>query len=91
MRTTPSGEQLNRECSLFTDDGKYIIVGSASYIPDDVVRPHFYDIYTNNEAVTPNPRSPLEDYSLHLIDLVNGQLTDSIQFKVSNLFVYPSL
>ncbi|XP_073994045.1 de-etiolated protein 1 abo [Rhodnius prolixus] len=87
VRTTPSGEQLNRECSLFTDDGKYIIVGSASYIPDDVVRPHFYDIYTNNEAVTPNPRSPLEDYSLHLIDLVNGQLTDSIQFKVDKIYL----
>lgn len=87
VRTTPSGEQLNRECSLFTDDGKYIIVGSASYIPDDVIRPHFYDIYTNNEAVTPNPRSPLEDYSLHLIDLVNGQLTDTIQFKVDKIYL----
>ncbi|XP_066141886.1 DET1 homolog isoform X2 [Euwallacea fornicatus] len=48
-------EQLNRECSLFSDDGRYVIVGSASYIPDEI-RPHFYEIYTNNEAVTPTMR-----------------------------------
>lgn len=48
-------EQLNRECSLFSDDGRYIVVGSAAYIPDEL-RPHFYEIYTNNESVTPNPR-----------------------------------
>lgn len=50
-----SNEQLNRECSLFTDDSKYVIVGSAGHIPDDL-RPHFYQVYTSNEAVTPNPR-----------------------------------
>lgn len=48
-------EQLNRECSLFSDDGRYVIIGSASFIPDEI-RPHFYEIYTNNESVTPNPR-----------------------------------
>lgn len=48
-------EQLNRECSLFSEDGRYVIIGSASFIPDEI-RPHFYEIYTNNESVTPNPR-----------------------------------
>ncbi|KAK9497739.1 hypothetical protein O3M35_004404 [Rhynocoris fuscipes] len=85
VRTTPAAEQLNRECSLFTDDGKYIIVGSACYIPDDTIR--FYDIYTNNEAVSPNPRSPLEHYSLHLIDLTNGKLSDTIQFKCDKIYL----
>ncbi|MCI4380388.1 hypothetical protein PGIGA_G00239490, partial [Pangasianodon gigas] len=28
-----NGEHLNRECSLFTDDGRYVIVGSAAYLP----------------------------------------------------------
>jgi de-etiolated-1 len=74
VNVAQSSEQLNRECSLFTDDGRYVIVGSAAYIPDDL-RPHFYEIYTNNEAVTPNPRSPLEDYSLHLVDLQVKDLT----------------
>lgn len=50
-----STEQLNRECSLFTEDGRYVIVGSATFLPEPV-RPHFYEIYTNNESVTPNPR-----------------------------------
>lgn len=38
-----SNEQLNRECSLFTDDGRYVIVGSAAHIPDEL-RPHFYQV-----------------------------------------------
>lgn len=48
-------QQLNRECSLFTEDGRYVIVGSAAHIPDDL-RPHFYHIHSNNEAVTPTIR-----------------------------------
>lgn len=48
-------QQLNRECSLFTEDGRFVIVGSAAHIPDDL-RPHFYNIHSNNEAVTPTIR-----------------------------------
>ncbi|KAL1117893.1 hypothetical protein AAG570_004206 [Ranatra chinensis] len=86
VNVAPSAEQLNRECSLFTDDGRYIVVGSAAYIPEDL-RPHFYEIYTNNEAVTPNPRLPLEDYSLHVVDLHQGRLCDTRQFKVDKIFL----
>lgn len=68
VNVAQSGEQLNRECSLFTDDGRYIIVGSAAYLSEEQ-RPSFFELYTNNESVTPNPRLPLEDYSLHLVDL----------------------
>ena len=80
------GEHLNRECSLFTDDGKFVIVGSASTIPEDV-HPLFYDIYRNNESVTPNQRSPLEDYTIHSIDLYNGRLQDSRTFKCDKIFL----
>lgn len=86
VNVAQSAEQLNRECSLFTDDGKYVIIGSATYIPDDL-RPHFYEIYTNNESVVPNPRSPLEDYTLHLVDLELGKLCDTRQFKVDKIFL----
>ncbi|XP_066251302.1 DET1 homolog isoform X1 [Euwallacea similis] len=79
-------EQLNRECSLFSDDGRYVIIGSASYIPDEI-RPHFYEIYTNNEAVTPTMRSPLEEYTLHLVDLHLGKLCDTRKFKVDKIFL----
>lgn len=81
-----SAEQLNRECSLFTEEGRYVIICSAAYIPDEL-RPHFYEIYTNNEALTPNPRSPLEDYTLHLVDLHLGKLCDAKQFKVDKIFL----
>ncbi|XP_022191150.1 DET1 homolog [Nilaparvata lugens] len=86
VNVAQSGEQLNRECSLFTDDGRYVIVGSAAYIPEDL-RPHFYEVYTNNEAVTPNPRSPLEDYSLYIVDLHCGKLCDTRELKVDKIFL----
>ncbi|XP_051174975.1 DET1 homolog [Leptopilina boulardi] len=86
VNVVQSNEQLNRECSLFTDDERYVIVGSAAHIPDDL-RPHFYQIYSNNEALTPNPRSPLEDYSLHLVDLRCGKLCDTRHFKVDKIYL----
>jgi de-etiolated-1 len=46
-----SDKQLNRECSLFCNDGKHVIVGAAIFIADDL-RPHFYELYTNNESIT---------------------------------------
>ncbi|XP_058803086.1 DET1 homolog isoform X2 [Phymastichus coffea] len=81
-----SNEHLNRECSLFTDDGRYVIVGSAAHIPDDL-RPHFYQIYSNNEALTPNPKYPLEDYSIHLVDIRNGRLCDTRHFKIDKIYL----
>lgn len=81
-----NGEHLNRECSLFTDDGKFVIVGSAMYIPEDP-HPLFFDIYRNNESVSPNHRSPLEDYSLHMVELSSGRLCDSRHFKCDKIFL----
>ncbi|GIY84243.1 DET1 homolog [Caerostris darwini] len=79
-------EQLNRECSLFTDDGNYIIVGSAVFIHDESTPP-FFDIYRNNESVMPNPRSYLENYTLYLIDMKNGFLSDRVTFKTDKIFL----
>ncbi|CAH2049391.1 unnamed protein product, partial [Iphiclides podalirius] len=79
-------QQLNRECSLFTEDGRYVIVGSAAHIPDDL-RPHFYHIHSNNEAVTPTIRSALEDYSLHLVDLHQGKLCDTKHFRIDKIYL----
>ena len=86
VTVTNFGEHLNRECSLFTDDGKYVIVGSASAIPDDE-HPLFYDIYRDNESVAPTQRSPLEDYSIHVIDLYHGRLQDTRMFKCDKIFL----
>ena len=81
-----NGEHLNRECSLFTDDGRFVIVGSAVYIPDDP-HPYFFDVYRNNESVSPNARSPLEDYTLHLVEMETGRLCDSRHFKCDKIFL----
>ncbi|GAB6020622.1 acid phosphatase det1 [Chamberlinius hualienensis] len=86
VNVASNNEQLNRECSLFTDDSRYVIVGSASFVPDDP-HPFFFDVYRNNESVSPNLRYPLEDYSLHIVDLVNGCLCDTKTFKVDKIFL----
>ena len=71
VTVTSNGEHLNRECSLFTDNGRHVIVGSANTVPDEPP-PHFYDKYKNNESVSPNQRSPLEDYTIHIVDFVQN-------------------
>ena len=81
-----NGGHLNRECSLFTDDGKYVIVGSAQYVPEDP-HPLFFDTHRNNESLDPNPRSPLEDYSLHIVELEAGHLCDTRHFKYDKIFL----
>ena len=55
VNVASAGKQLNRECSLFTNDNNYVIVGAASFLTDDL-RPNFYDLYTSNEAITPTLR-----------------------------------
>lgn len=40
-----NGEHLNRECSLFTDDCRYVIVGSAVYVPEEPP-PYFFEVTT---------------------------------------------
>lgn len=40
-----NGEHLNRECSLFTDDCRYVIVGSAVYVPEEPP-PYFFEVKT---------------------------------------------
>lgn len=83
---TSSDKQLNRECSLFTQDNRYVILGSASFIPDDL-RPHFYALYTNNESITPTATCPLEEYSLYLIDMFEGKITDQLDFHIDKIIL----
>lgn len=48
-------KRLNRECSLFTNDSKYLIVAAAFHISADRF-PGFYSLLSNNETITPNLR-----------------------------------
>ena len=63
-----------------------VIVGSASYISDDP-HPPLHEIYRNNESVSPNPRNPLENYTLYSVDMVDGVLCDTIKFKTDKIFL----
>lgn len=85
VNVATNSEQLNRECSLFSDDGRYVIVGSASV--DDSNNDDHNDYLGNNESVTPNHRCPLEDYTLHIVDIEMGRLCDSRSFKHDKIFL----
>ena len=83
---TQGNENLNRECSLFTDDEVYVVVGSSMPIPDEAY-PQMYETFRNNESVVPNARSPLEDYSLYIIDMRGGIVSDSRPFKCDKIYL----
>lgn len=50
-----NGEHLNRECSLFTDDCRYVIVGSAVYVPEEPP-PYFFEV-TMSSYLFKNPEA----------------------------------
>lgn len=79
-----SNENLNRECSLFTNDGQYVIVGSSCLVSDDPY-PHMFETFRNNESLSPNERFPLEDYTLYLVDIKAGVVSDSRQLKCDKI------
>lgn len=77
-------ENLNRECSLFTEDCQYVIVGSSGFIQDDPYPP-FYEIFRSNEDISPQVQFRMEDYTLHIVDMLGGFVTDSHQFKCDKI------
>ena len=56
---------------------RYVIIGSAASVNYNCD----LDSYRNNESVTPHPRSPLDNYTLHVIDIELGILRDNRTFK----------
>ena len=81
-----NGEQLNRECSLFSADSRFMVVGSAAFVAEES-QLHYFDVYRNNESVSLSPRVPLEDCTLYLIDVVQGRLCDKRTFKTDKIFL----
>ena len=77
---------LNRECSLFTDDSQFVIVGSSIPLGDGP-HPAMYDIFRNSEGISPNFRSPVEDYIIYMIDLRMGMVTDSMTFQYDRIYL----
>lgn len=62
-----------------------MIIGAASVIPQ--ARPTFYEMYQNNESLTPTQRCPLEEYTLYIVDMHEGRLTDHYDYKVDKIFL----
>ena len=73
MSVAPCSEQFKKESSLFTDNGRYVIVGSAAFVPEE---PHvpMYNMYRNHGIVSPNPSNPLGDYTLYIVEIQEGKL-----------------
>lgn len=62
---------------------RFIIVGSVSL--RNIT--NLDDNYRTNESVTPNPRSPLDDYSLHIVNIDLGVLTDTKTFHYDKIYL----
>ena len=75
-----SNEHLNRECSLFTVDNRYMIVVSTRTSPDTSLN-EVYESIRNNEYVFSNDNCPLEHSTIFVIDIQHGRVTDSHSFK----------
>lgn len=82
---TSNGEQLNRECSLFTENHRYAIVVSVTFANDETAV--FYDLYQNNESLPIGGRSLLEDYTLHVIDMERGLVVDRRSYKTDKIYL----
>ncbi len=86
VRVSQGEEILNPECSLFTDDSCYVIVGARHPLPDEASS-RFYEVYRNNEAITPNYRLELEDYSVSIVSLKTGVVTDRRRFRLDKIYL----
>ncbi len=81
-----TSENLNRECSLFTDCGRYVVVGSSVTVQEDPY-PSMYELYKNNESVSANGRFQVEDYTLYIVDVKAGLVADSKSFKCDKIYL----
>lgn len=79
-------ELLNRECSLFTEDSRYVIVASAAPIGEESY-PSYYEVLRTNESLNVNSRRSFEDYCLHLIDIHSGKRCDTLVFKTDRIML----
>jgi len=66
---------------MFTHDSKYLLVLSTSYPISEGNGINLAELLTSNESLTPIPSAPLEDYSLHCIDIKAGVRTSSVDFN----------
>lgn len=74
-----TSDLLHRECSLFTQDNRHIIVASTGFCSENV---SYYERYRNNESVPAGSRMQMRNYTFHIVDLVEGKVTDRLMFNV---------
>nr|XP_027198550.1 uncharacterized protein LOC113792803 [Dermatophagoides pteronyssinus] len=77
------GGQLSRECSLFTDDNRFLIVASSFAASESTTS--FHDRYQTNESIPMGHRSTYENYKFHIIDIDAGRVVDSIEFNTDRI------
>ncbi|XP_059172243.1 DET1 homolog isoform X2 [Physella acuta] len=86
VRVTAGEEILNRECSLFTEDSQFVIVGSCHQLPEETSA-RFFDVYRNNECITPNYRLIPEDYTIYVVELKSGIVCDRRRFRLDKIYL----
>lgn len=72
---------LNRECSVFSTDSRYVIVchhcTHSQMYATQCFRENFYQ---NNETLAPSSRTPVGEYNFEVVDLYSGTRTFSLKF-----------
>lgn len=79
-----NNEQLNRECSLFTDDNRYLIVCAERVIHETDI-PQMSSWYQNNESITLTPYTLPIDYWIYSIDILRGIVVDIRHFNCDRI------
>lgn len=79
-----TNDSLHRECSLFTEDNRYIIVASTAFANENA--PH-HERYRNNESIPSGTRITMENYTFHIVDMINAKVTDRLSFKVDKIYI----
>ena len=76
LKLIQQNELINRECTLFFNDN-YLIVASSEQINDDSLPP-YSQLSENNESIHV---SPIENYTIYLINLNACKQCDLLTFK----------
>ena len=76
LKLIQQNELINRECTIFFNE-HYVIVASSEFLNDDSLPP-YSQLAENNETLHV---SPIENYSIYLINLKTCKLCDSLKFK----------
>uniref|UniRef100_A0A182QBW4 Ig-like domain-containing protein n=1 Tax=Anopheles farauti TaxID=69004 RepID=A0A182QBW4_9DIPT len=81
---TDGGKRLDCDCSLFTSDSRYLIVGAVSTAM--ITPPNIHQQYSNNEVLR-RRKFMLANHTLYIIDIQSGMCSHSLNFPADKIIL----